>query len=48
MANPYGNGNAAKTIAGILTTVPLEDLLIKQAASLHRPSLTPLRSGKDR
>jgi UDP-hydrolysing UDP-N-acetyl-D-glucosamine 2-epimerase len=29
MINPYGNGTAAKTIANILTTVPLEGLLIK-------------------
>jgi UDP-hydrolysing UDP-N-acetyl-D-glucosamine 2-epimerase len=30
MTNPYGNGTAAKTIAHVLTTVPLEGLLIKQ------------------
>ena len=30
MTNPYGNGAAAKTIAHILATVPLDDLLIKQ------------------
>jgi UDP-N-acetylglucosamine 2-epimerase (non-hydrolysing)/GDP/UDP-N,N'-diacetylbacillosamine 2-epimerase (hydrolysing) len=29
MANPYGNGTAAKTIAHVLSTVPLEGLLIK-------------------
>jgi len=34
MSNPYGNGTAAKTIARILTTVPLENLLIKQPAPL--------------
>jgi len=30
MVNPYGNGSAAKTIAQVLTTVSLENLLIKQ------------------
>ncbi len=30
MSNPYGNGTAAETIAEVLTTVRLEDLLIKQ------------------
>jgi UDP-N-acetylglucosamine 2-epimerase (non-hydrolysing)/GDP/UDP-N,N'-diacetylbacillosamine 2-epimerase (hydrolysing) len=30
MTNPYGNGTAVKTIAHVLTTVPLEGLLIKQ------------------
>jgi UDP-N-acetylglucosamine 2-epimerase (non-hydrolysing)/GDP/UDP-N,N'-diacetylbacillosamine 2-epimerase (hydrolysing) len=35
MANPYGNGAAAKTIATILTSVPLENLLIKQPAPLR-------------
>jgi UDP-hydrolysing UDP-N-acetyl-D-glucosamine 2-epimerase len=30
MANPYGDGTAAVTIARILTSVPLENLLIKQ------------------
>jgi UDP-N-acetylglucosamine 2-epimerase (non-hydrolysing)/GDP/UDP-N,N'-diacetylbacillosamine 2-epimerase (hydrolysing) len=34
MANPYGNGTAAKTIAHVLTTVALEGLLIKQPAPL--------------
>jgi UDP-N-acetylglucosamine 2-epimerase (non-hydrolysing)/GDP/UDP-N,N'-diacetylbacillosamine 2-epimerase (hydrolysing) len=34
MANPYGDGTAAKTIARILTTVPLESLLIKQPTPL--------------
>jgi hypothetical protein len=34
MANPYGNGTAAKTIAHVLTTVPLENLLIKQPTPL--------------
>jgi len=30
MANPYGDGTAAETIARVLTTVPLDGLLIKQ------------------
>jgi UDP-hydrolysing UDP-N-acetyl-D-glucosamine 2-epimerase len=34
MANPYGNGTASKTIAHILTTVPLHGLLIKQPTPL--------------
>lgn len=34
MANPYGDGSAAKTIAQILTTVDLERLLVKQPALL--------------
>ena len=34
MANPYGNGTAAQTIASVLTTVPLDNLLIKQPAPL--------------
>jgi UDP-N-acetylglucosamine 2-epimerase (non-hydrolysing)/GDP/UDP-N,N'-diacetylbacillosamine 2-epimerase (hydrolysing) len=34
MANPYGNGTAAKTITRVLTTVPLEGLLIKQPSPL--------------
>jgi UDP-N-acetylglucosamine 2-epimerase len=34
MANPYGNGDAATTIAHILTTVALDGLLIKQPAPL--------------
>jgi UDP-N-acetylglucosamine 2-epimerase (non-hydrolysing)/GDP/UDP-N,N'-diacetylbacillosamine 2-epimerase (hydrolysing) len=32
MTNPYGDGTAAKTIARVLTTVSLENLLIKQPA----------------
>jgi UDP-hydrolysing UDP-N-acetyl-D-glucosamine 2-epimerase len=32
MANPYGDGNAAGTIARVLATVSLEGLLIKQPA----------------
>jgi UDP-N-acetylglucosamine 2-epimerase (non-hydrolysing)/GDP/UDP-N,N'-diacetylbacillosamine 2-epimerase (hydrolysing) len=34
MENPYGNGTAAQTIARILTTVPLDGLLIKQPTPL--------------
>jgi UDP-N-acetylglucosamine 2-epimerase (non-hydrolysing)/GDP/UDP-N,N'-diacetylbacillosamine 2-epimerase (hydrolysing) len=34
MENPYGNGTAAKKIANVLATVPLEGLLIKQPAPL--------------
>ncbi|MGA8089302.1 MAG: UDP-N-acetylglucosamine 2-epimerase [Terracidiphilus sp.] len=34
MANPYGNGTAATIIANVLTTVPLENLLIKQPAPI--------------
>jgi UDP-N-acetylglucosamine 2-epimerase (non-hydrolysing)/GDP/UDP-N,N'-diacetylbacillosamine 2-epimerase (hydrolysing) len=34
MSNPYGDGTAAKTITRVLTTVPLEGLLIKQPAPL--------------
>ena len=34
MTNPYGEGTAAKTIAHVLTTVPLEGLLIKQPTPL--------------
>lgn len=36
MTNPYGNGTAAKTIARILATVPLKDLLIKQPAVVRK------------
>jgi len=35
MANPYGDGTAARTIAGVLATVALEGLLIKQPAPIH-------------
>ena len=42
MTNPYGNGTAAKTIAQVLTTVPLEGLLIKQPA----PLTTPIQASK--
>jgi UDP-N-acetylglucosamine 2-epimerase (non-hydrolysing)/GDP/UDP-N,N'-diacetylbacillosamine 2-epimerase (hydrolysing) len=34
MTNPYGDGTAANTIVNVLTTVPLEGLLIKQPATL--------------
>ena len=34
MENPYGDGTAAETIASVLTTVPLDGLLIKQPAPL--------------
>lgn len=34
MTNPYGNGTAAKTITEVLTTVPLDRLLIKQPTPL--------------
>ena len=30
MTNPYGDGAAASTIAGVLASVPLDGLLIKQ------------------
>jgi UDP-hydrolysing UDP-N-acetyl-D-glucosamine 2-epimerase len=36
MANPYGNGTAATTIANVLATVPLDNLLIKQPTPLSR------------
>lgn len=35
MKNPYGDGTAAKTIARVLATIPLDNLLIKQPASLR-------------
>jgi UDP-N-acetylglucosamine 2-epimerase (non-hydrolysing)/GDP/UDP-N,N'-diacetylbacillosamine 2-epimerase (hydrolysing) len=38
MANPYGDGTAAATIARVLTTVPLDGLLIKQPAPLTEES----------
>jgi hypothetical protein len=34
MENLYGNGTAAGTIARVLTTVPLDGLLIKQPTPL--------------
>ena len=36
MTNPYGSGTAAKTIARVLATVPLQKLLVKQPAQLRR------------
>jgi UDP-hydrolysing UDP-N-acetyl-D-glucosamine 2-epimerase len=38
MENPYGDGTAAKTIARVLTTIPLDGLLIKQPAPLSDQS----------
>jgi UDP-N-acetylglucosamine 2-epimerase (non-hydrolysing)/GDP/UDP-N,N'-diacetylbacillosamine 2-epimerase (hydrolysing) len=38
MDNPYGDGTAATTIVRVLTTVPLDGLLIKQPAPLHDQS----------
>ena len=34
MANPYGDGTAARTIAHVLANVPLDGLLIKQPTPL--------------
>jgi UDP-N-acetylglucosamine 2-epimerase (non-hydrolysing)/GDP/UDP-N,N'-diacetylbacillosamine 2-epimerase (hydrolysing) len=34
MTNPYGDGTSAVTIARVLTTVPLDSLLIKQPTPL--------------
>jgi UDP-N-acetylglucosamine 2-epimerase (non-hydrolysing)/GDP/UDP-N,N'-diacetylbacillosamine 2-epimerase (hydrolysing) len=34
MVNPYGNGTAATTIARVLTSVPLDNLLMKKPAPL--------------
>jgi len=48
MTNPYGNGNAAKTIAHVLATVPLENLLIKQPTPLRGHKLTPRTDAKHR
>jgi len=43
MANPYGDGTAAETIARVLVSVPLDGLLIKQPAPLPSPAeSTPL------
>jgi UDP-N-acetylglucosamine 2-epimerase (non-hydrolysing)/GDP/UDP-N,N'-diacetylbacillosamine 2-epimerase (hydrolysing) len=41
MENPYGDGTAAKTIARVLTTVPLDGLLIKQPAPLPTKNEEP-------
>jgi UDP-N-acetylglucosamine 2-epimerase (non-hydrolysing)/GDP/UDP-N,N'-diacetylbacillosamine 2-epimerase (hydrolysing) len=48
MTNPYGNGTAAKTIANVLRTVPLDNLLIKQPAPLRGHDLTPRTNAKHR
>ena len=34
MANPYGDGTAARTIARVLSTIPLQGLLIKRPAPI--------------
>jgi UDP-N-acetylglucosamine 2-epimerase len=48
MTNPYGNGTAAKTIAHVLTTVPLEGLLIKQPTPIDQiKSWCPMSSEPD-
>jgi len=39
MANPYGNGTAAATIARVLATVRLENLLIKQPTPLQEDAM---------
>ena len=36
MENPYGNGTASATIARVLTTVPLDGLLMKQPTPLPK------------
>ena len=36
MSNPYGNGTAAKTIARVLASVPLDKLLVKAPAPIPR------------
>jgi UDP-N-acetylglucosamine 2-epimerase (non-hydrolysing)/GDP/UDP-N,N'-diacetylbacillosamine 2-epimerase (hydrolysing) len=41
MVNPYGDGTAASTIASVLTTVPLDSLLIKQPVPLPAKSSQP-------
>jgi UDP-N-acetylglucosamine 2-epimerase (non-hydrolysing)/GDP/UDP-N,N'-diacetylbacillosamine 2-epimerase (hydrolysing) len=52
MANPYGDGTAAQTIARVLTAVPLDGLLIKQPTPLpeevepHSSNLKNLISDK--
>ncbi len=38
LANPYGNGTAAKTITRVLTTVSLDGLLIKPPTPLTSPT----------
>ena len=41
MTNPYGNGTAANTIANVLATVSLDNLLIKQPAPITVPTRSP-------
>jgi UDP-N-acetylglucosamine 2-epimerase (non-hydrolysing)/GDP/UDP-N,N'-diacetylbacillosamine 2-epimerase (hydrolysing) len=38
MINPYGDGSAATTIARVLTTIPLDGMLIKQPTPLTSES----------
>ena len=49
MTNPYGSSTAAQKIAQVLTTVPLQGLLIKQPAPIPAEtasdSVTPARPG---
>jgi len=40
MTNPYGNGTASTTIASVLATVTLDNLLIKQPAPLSRKGVS--------
>jgi UDP-N-acetylglucosamine 2-epimerase (non-hydrolysing)/GDP/UDP-N,N'-diacetylbacillosamine 2-epimerase (hydrolysing) len=47
MANPYGDGSAAATIAHVLATVPLEGLLIKQPVPVPGESrANPIKPGQ--
>ncbi len=41
MANPYGDGTAATTIANVLATVPLQGLLIKQPVPIPEDAERP-------
>lgn len=41
MENPYGDGTASETIARVLTSVPLEGLLIKQPAPVPETAERP-------
>ena len=47
MANPYGDGTAAKTVSRVLTTVSLDGLLIKQPAPLPE-QIEAENEGRDR
>ena len=40
MTNPYGNGTAATTIAQVLATVSLDNLLIKQPPPLSKKGVS--------